>query len=207
LIGTIAALVLGLLISSANGTYQTQTADVEQLTANIVLLDRTLALYGSETDNTRILLRKGVDTLADSLWQRSGSDSREIKPFVESNAAELLYRDILKLSPQNESQRLLQARAIEATMDLGKTRLLMFAKAGGSIPIPFLVVLVFWLTIIFISFSLFADVNAIAIAALCIFALSAAASLFLILELSQPFSGMMMISDGSLRHSLAPLGS
>src|SRR5277367_2966052 len=78
LIGTIAALVLGLLISSANGTYQTQTADVEQLTANIVLLDRTLALYGSETDNTRILLRKGVDILADRIWLRSGSDSGKV---------------------------------------------------------------------------------------------------------------------------------
>jgi hypothetical protein len=44
----------------------------------------------------------------------------------------LLYQDILKLSPQNESQRLLQARAIAATTDMGKARLLLFAKAGGS---------------------------------------------------------------------------
>ena len=50
LIGTIAALVLSLLISSASSTYQNQSAEVEQLTANVALLDRTLALYGSETD-------------------------------------------------------------------------------------------------------------------------------------------------------------
>jgi hypothetical protein len=90
---------------------------------------------------------------------------------------------------------------------LGKTRLLIFAQTSGSIPKPFLVVLVFWLTMIFVSFSLFADINATTIAALCVFALSASAALFLILELSQPFTGLMRIPSESLRHSLAPLGS
>ena len=94
-----------------------------------------------------------------------------------------------------------------STAGLAKTRLLLFAKAGGSIPMPFLVVLVSWLTILFASFSLFADHNATTIAALCIFGLSASASIFLILELSQPFTGLMMIPDGPLRNALAPLGS
>ena len=59
--------------------------------------------------------------------------------------------------------------------------------------------------LIFGSFSLFADNNRTTIPALCIFALSASASLFLILELSQPFTGIMMISSEPLRHALAPL--
>ena len=206
LIGTIAALVLGLLISSANGTYQTQRADVEQLKADVLLLDRSLALYGSETDNIRVVLRKGVVTLASRIWREESADIGKVEPFVESATAESLYRDIATLSPRNENQRFLQAKAIEAATDLAKTRLLMVAKLGGSIPIPFLVVLVFWLTIIFMSFSLFADVNAIAITAVCIFALSAAAALFLILELSQPFTGLMMISGETLRNALAPIG-
>src|ERR1035438_8496927 len=207
LIATIAALVLSLLISSASSTYQTQNTEVEQLTANVVLLDRTLALYGSETDPIRSILRKGVTTLADRIWHENGSESRKVEPFVESTAAEMLYRDILKLSPQNETQRFLQTRAMEAVTDLGKTRLLIFAQTSGSIPKPFLVVLVFWLTMIFVSFSLFADINATTIAALCVFALSASAALFLILELSQPFTGLMRIPSDSLRHSLTPLGS
>ena len=207
LIGTMAALVLGLLISSANSTYQTQSTEVEQLTANVVLLDRTLALYGPETNPIRILLRNGISTLVDRIWHENSTDTRKAGPFVESTSAGLLYQDILKLSPQNESQRLFQARAIDATTEMGKTRLLLFAKAGGAIPAPFLVVLVFWLTIIFMSFSLFADINAVTITALCIFALSASASLFLILELSQPFTGLMMIPSEGLRHALTPLGS
>jgi hypothetical protein len=206
LIATIAGLVLGLLIASANGTYETQSGQVKQLTANIVLLDTTLAQYGPETDSVRNLLRRALATLAGRIWRENRSDSGKTEPFEASAAALSLYDEILKLSPRNETQRSLQARAIETSNELAKTRLLLFAKAGGSIPMPFLVVLVSWLAIIFASFSLFADNNATTIAALCIFALSASASIFLILELSQPFTGLMMISSEPLRNALAPLG-
>jgi hypothetical protein len=205
LIGTIAALVLGLLIASANGTYETQRSQVKQLTANIILLDRTLAQYGPETDSLRDLLRRGVATLADRIWREKVSASAKAEPFEASTAALAFYDEILKLSPRDEAQRSLRARAIDTSNDVAKARLLLFAKAGGAIPMPFLVVLIFWLTVIFASFSLFADNNATTIAALCIFALSASASIFLILELSQPFTGLMMISDEPLRNALGPL--
>jgi hypothetical protein len=207
LIGTIAALVLGLLIASANTTYQTQSSQVQQLTANIVVLDRTLALYGPETDLARNLLRRVVPAVADRIWRENGSNSREAEPFESSAVGLSFYDEILKLSPRNDTQRSLQARAIDAAQDLAKIRLLLFAEAGMTIPIPFLVVLVSWLAIIFASFSLFADNNATTIVALGIFALSASASIFLILELSQPFTGLMMISSEPLRNVLAPLSS
>jgi ABC-type multidrug transport system fused ATPase/permease subunit len=126
---------------------------------------------------------------------------------VENASAQSLDDEIIKLSPRDESRRSLQARAIDAAADLAKARLLLFAKAGGSIPMPFLVILISWLTIIFASFSLFADNNATIITAPCVFALSASASLFLILDLSQPFSGLMMISSEPLRNALTPLGA
>jgi hypothetical protein len=84
---------------------------------------------------------------------------------------------------------------------LAQTRLLLFTETGNSIPRPFLVILVFWLTIIFASFSLFARLNLTVIAALFLFALLAAGALFLILEMSQPFNGLMAISS-----ALGPLG-
>jgi hypothetical protein len=207
LIGTIAGLVLGLLIASANSTFQTQSTQVQQLTANIVLLDRTLAQYGPETDLARNLLRRGVASMADRIWRENGSDSGKVAPFEASAAALSLYDEILKLSPRNETQRSLQARALDTVQDLGKTRLLLFAEAGMAIPIPFLAVLISWLTIIFASFSLFADNNGTTIVALGIFAVSASAAIFLILELSQPFTGLMTISSEPLRNALAPLSS
>jgi ABC-type multidrug transport system fused ATPase/permease subunit len=205
LIGTIAALVLGLLIASANTTYQTQNSQVQQLTANIVVLDRTLAQYGPETDLARNLLRRAVTAMADRIWRDNASESAKAEPFEASASGLSFYDEIQKLSPRDDTQRSLQARAIDATQDLAKTRLLLFAEAGMTIPMPFLVVLVSWLAIIFASYSLFADNNATTIIALGIFALSASASIFLILELSQPFTGLMMISSEPLHNALAPL--
>jgi hypothetical protein len=207
LIGTIAALVLGLVIASANGTYQTQSSQVQQLTANIVLLDRTLAQYGPEADSARNLLRRAVASMADRIWRENGSDTGKAEPFDASTAALSFYDEILKLSPRNEAQRSLQARAIATANGLAQTRLLLFANAGATIPMPFLVVLISWLAIIFTSFSLFAESNATTVIALCIFALSASAAIFLILELSQPFTGLMAISSEPLRNALAPLSS
>ena len=205
LIGTITGLVLGLLIASANNTYETEGSQVQQMTANIVVLDQTLAQYGPEAVSIRNLMRRAVASMADRIWRENSSPSGELAPFEASAAALSLFDEILKLSPQNDRQRSLQARAIGTLQEIGKTRLLLFSEAGAAIPVPFLVVLIFWLAIIFVSFSLFADNNATIVVALSIFALSASAAIFLILELGQPFTGLMRISSEPLRNALAPL--
>ena len=200
--------MLGLLIASANSTYQTQGSQIQQLTANLVALDHALAQYGPETDVARNQLRRAIPALADRIWHETGSDSRRAEPFEASAASRgPSTTTFWKLSPRNDMQRALQAWAITGAQDVAKTRLLLFAEAGMTIPMPFLVVLVSWLAIIFASFSLFADNNTTTVAALSVFALSASASIFLILELSQPFTGLMMISSEQLRNALAPLGS
>jgi hypothetical protein len=207
LIGTIAALVLGLLIASAKNSYDTQSVQIKQMTANIILLDNFLEQYGPETGAIRNLLRRGVVILADRMWRENNSDPAKAAPFEASAASEAFYLKLQELSPQNDSQRSLQARAIQLSTDIAQSRLLLFAQMGNSIPMPFLVVLIFWLTIIFASFSLFAQPNAIVIGSLLIFALSAAGAIYLVLELGQPFEGLMQISSTPLRNALTPLGS
>ena len=83
---------------------------------------------------------------------------------------------------------------------------MLFVQRGNLIPVPFLAVLVFWLVIIFLSFSLFSSLNATVLTFLSFLALSASCAIFLILELSAPFTGMMMISSTPLRDALGPLG-
>jgi hypothetical protein len=110
-----------------------------------------------------------------------------------------------QLSPPNDWQRSLQSRAIQIATDIAQTRLLLFAQTNNSIPMPFLVVLIFWLTIIFGRFGLFAKPNAIVFGSLFVFALSAAGAIYLVLELGQPFAGLMQISSAPLRNALTPL--
>ena len=205
LIGTIAALVLGLLIASAKSSYDTQSTQVTHMTSNIVLLDNLLTEYGPETNALRNLLRRGVVVLADRMWRENSSDVAKVSPFAASSESETFLAKLQQLSPQNDSQRSLQARAIQIATDIAQTRLLLFAQTNNSIPMPFLVVLIFWLTIIFGTFGLFTKPNAIVFSSLFVFALSAAGAIYLVLELGQPFAGLMQISSAPLRNALMPL--
>jgi hypothetical protein len=205
LIATISALVLGLLIASAESSFETQSSQIRQITAKIILLENLLVRSGPETEASRILLRRSVVSLVDRIWRENSSESAKAAPFEASAAADTFYDKIQELSPRNDAQRALLAQAMQVSIDLAQTRILMFAQTDNTIPMPFLAVLVFWLTIIFGSFGLFARPNATVVTALFVFALSASASIFLILELSHPFTGLMRISSAPLSNALVPI--
>jgi hypothetical protein len=207
LIGTLAALVLGLLIASANSSFDQKTNQVRQLTATFILLDDLLAQYGPEAVPLRTRLRQSIPPLADRLWHEQEVPAGKPVHF-ESSAQSLIFENELeRLTPSNDAQRSLQSRAIQAFTEGAQTRLLLFAQAGGSIPTPFLIILVFWLSAIFVSFTLFARVNLVVLASLLICALSFAGAIFLVLELDNPFAGLMGISSETLRSALPPLNS
>jgi Protein of unknown function (DUF4239) len=203
LIGTIAALVLGLLIASAKSSFDTQRNGVAQLAANLILLDRIFAHYGPEAQGCREQLRNGVNTLLDQFWPANPSDAGKIEPTARS---ESLYELIQSLSPKTDGQRALQAAALKTGVDVAQARWLLAAQKGSSIPMPFLIVLVFWLALIFASFSMFARPNATVVLALLLCAVSAAGAIFLILELDRPFGGFIQLSSEPLRRVLAQLG-
>lgn len=206
LIATMSALVLGLLIASAKSVFDGQNNEVKHAAANIVLLDRTLANYGPETKEVRDLLRRAVAFRLQVTWPEDGStptrfDTPEMTPTVEGIEAK-----IHSLSPQDDGQRWRQSRALQMASDLQQTRWLLFGGVGDSIPMPFLVVLIFWITIIFMSFGLYAPPNATVVAVLLICALSVSTAIFLVLELGRPFEGLLKISSAPLHYTLAHLG-
>jgi hypothetical protein len=203
LVGTMAALVLGLLVASAKGSYDAQSAELTQLSASIALLDRGLALYGPETKEERALLRGTVMRILDQMWSKDGSSS---SPTAAPSGGEILYEKIQGLSPKNDTQRSLQGHALSIAVDIGKTRWLMYAQQATSVSMPLLVVLVVWLTAIFISFGLFAPFNATVVSSLLVSALSVSGAIFLILEMYAPYSGLIQISSAPLRATLAHLG-
>ena len=82
---------------------------------------------------------------------------------------------------------------------------MLFERSHAGIPAPFLAILIFWLTMIFVSFCLFSPLNPTSIVALILIDLSASGAIFLILEMGQPFEGLMQISSRALRTALPPL--
>jgi hypothetical protein len=204
LIATMSALVLGLLINSAKSSYDTHRIGLARMSANIGLLDRILSHYGPESQEARNGLRQSVVRILEQTWPTNGSQTVQLEPTI--TGGEALYDQIQALSPRNEAQRVLQAKALSIAFDIGQTRWLMFQQTGGSVPIPFLAILAFWLTVLFLSFSLFAPPNATLVTTLLAGALSVSGAIFLILQLDRPFEGLIQISSDPLRSALAHLG-
>jgi hypothetical protein len=203
LIAAIAALVLGLLISAAKTSFETQSAQVKQLTANLLLLDSILAQYGADAMPIRQHMRQAVGPFADRLWHEK--EVAATGPFEKNAAEEEILLEIQRLSPRDDVQRSLQARAATIGNDLAQVRFMLFAEPESRIPAPFLAILAFWLVIVFASYSLFAPLNITLFTCLSLFAFSAASAIFLILELGRPFTGLMMVSSAPLRNALGTL--
>ena len=140
LIATIAALVLGLLIAAAKSSFDTQSTQVTQITADIILLDNLLAQYGPEARPIREQMRSIIGPFADRFWREK--ETSAATPFEVDASAEKAYLAIQALSPQNDLQRSLQTRAAQLSTDLVQTRLILFAESANVIPTPFLVILV-----------------------------------------------------------------
>jgi hypothetical protein len=207
LLATIAGLVLGLLINSAKTNFDTQRDEIRMLAANIVLLDHQLEEFGAEALPVRREMRKALAALVDRIWNEGAVKSTPTAPFTSTTASQTAYRALRDLTPTTDAQRLYQAQALQTFNTLMQARLVLFEQSNAGMPLPFLVVLVFWLFILFTSFSLFSPLSPTALGALVLFALSASGAIFLILEMYQPFSGMMRLDNEPLRQALVPLTS
>jgi hypothetical protein len=206
LIATMAALVLGLLVGAAKSSFEAENSSLRQLALNVVLLDRTLAHYGPEAMPAREKIRIAVVESADRLVPAAGSQSSELEDERITAAGGAIFDACSGLSPQDDSQRLLKGQALQIIAEMTRNRWQLVQSTENSLPTPFLVVLAFWLFTLFTSFSLFSPQNATVFVVLMICALSVAGAVFLIVDLDQPFDGLIRISTRPLRDAVANLG-
>ncbi|MGF6227733.1 hypothetical protein QFZ27_001688 [Inquilinus ginsengisoli] len=206
LVATMAALVLGLLIASAKTSYDAQNNELDQISADFILLDGTLARYGPEARTIRDQLRGTIEFALERIWAPGAPEATAAGAFEPTAARGFLYHRILDLEPQTDRQRMLQSQALQIGLELGQARWLLVTQlTGSSISMPFLAVLVFWLFALFASFGLFAPSNATVFAVVLVGTLSVSGAIFLILELAQPFEGILQLSSAPLRGALAHL--
>jgi hypothetical protein len=203
LIATMTAVLLGLLITSAKGTYDTAESEVMQMAAKVALLDRVLKLYGPEAADARRTVRDTVAEGVRSTWPAKRTRPARLDPNEQMGDA--VYIAIHRLSPHDETQRALKTEATTIMAQLGELRSLLRAQAVPSVSRPLLIALMLWLVIIFLGFSLVAPANATSTLALVAGAFSVACAVFLILELDHPFAGVLRIPSEPMTNVLNQL--
>jgi hypothetical protein len=203
LVATMSALLLGLLVSSAKSSYDATRGEIIQMAAKVAFLDRVLAAYGPDAATARDRYRATVQEMVGQLWPEKGSTARLAPDVPLGNA---VYAAIQSLSPENDTQRAAKSQAASLAIELGQLRTLLCAQMVPSISKSLLVVVVAWLVVIFLGFSLVAPPNATAALSLLVAALSVSGAIFLILELDHPFGGLIQISSTPLVNALNQVG-
>jgi hypothetical protein len=206
LIATMAALTLGLLIASGLSAYNTQNTDLRKLAADILQQDRYLAMYGAETDDLRDQLRQLVATAHDQIWSPTGVKMEYLTSDQIRGQTGRFLAALASLSPKTELQRFAQTRALQFGAQIGELRALVVEQGSTAGLWLFLVALVFWVSVLFLGFGLVAPFHATNITAISLGALSVSVAVFVILELGDPYGGLIQLPDLPVRNVLTQLG-
>ncbi len=197
LVATLSALVLGLLVSSAKESFDKISDAITDSSTKLILLDRTLRLYGEQTDKIREDLRNSITRSVNMIWDEA--DKNKMTNFEKSPALmEILGTKIRKLKPDSDIQRAYQAESLQLCKEILQTRWLVIEETQISLPPVFLVILLFWLTILFASFGLLAPANKTVIIVLIFCGMSIAGAIFLIEEMNKPMTGILKVSKAPL---------
>jgi len=205
-IATSTALVLGLLVSSSKGQFDAMGARLVQFGANVIVLDNTLAEYGPEAKPAREQLRRGVETTLQRLWPEERTGRSTMAAIERGSDIDAMRATLRELKPMSDEQRALLAQARQIMSDISRSRWTVIEDAQRGLPPILLGVLIFWLTLLFLSFGLFAPRNWMVFLALIVSACSMAAAIFLVLEMNSPLDGLMKISSAPLRKALEIMG-
>jgi hypothetical protein len=206
MIATVSALVLGLLVASAKTTFDTTEEEITQRAAKIIFLDRLLADYGPETKATREQLRRTVAASIEMIWPNEQTRAAGLTAYERMRGMQVTQMTLFKVTPTTDAQRQLFATAQQIITDLRQSRWVLIQRAQHAVPIPFLVVLLFWLTVLHVSFGLFAPRNGTVITVLFISALSVSGAIFIILDMTHPLQGVIKVSSEPMRKALEQLG-
>jgi hypothetical protein len=208
LIATLVALVLGLLVSSGNSFRNEVENEYKQALVSISELDQRLVAYGPEADEARQLLRSILVANAKLRWPLD--DFGPAKPLGQTIPAALLdlERQILKLRPASDEQKYFQAQALQLTASLVRIqRLIANQERSGNLPLPVLIAIILCSTAIFGSFGLYTNPNAVVWLSIGVAAAAVAGSVFLIIELNTPFTGLLQLSNAPIKALLASLAT
>jgi len=197
------ALVLGLLIWTSFGVFNTQKAELQVLSAKALELDLEFAQYGPEASHGRELLRKDLVWAHEQFW---GDDESKAAAYAASYAnMDSMSSFLGTLHPTTDAQGQLLAEAHGHYGSIGETRLLMSLQVIDAISWPLMITVTAWSCLLFCGYGLLSRINAMTLTALALGAIAVASAIFLILEFSQPYTSLLRVSPAGLEQVIVDL--
>jgi hypothetical protein len=208
LVSLLLALVLGVIIGSAYAFYSNQKTELETIAARALQLDIALAAFGPETKEARADLKAGMQRVHHMFWGE--------RPIFDSDPGQLaagtigslkaIDAAIAALDPRTPLQKQAAAAAVVDAGLIQNNRLLIALQLKAPVSWPLVTVVVLWSILLFCGFGLLSRINATTIAALGFGGFAVGSALFLIIELSQPYTGLFCVPSSALERSIEELG-
>jgi hypothetical protein len=218
-LATFAAIVLGLLITSAKSDFDGIENDIRSLSSSMVQLDFSLELLGPEAVPARQQLARYAGAAIASTWKDQAPPPGAYYPRlprmkdirVSQNSPVLgqmleqvsdMIQDMRVQGPAAQRQLDSSMRLMNIVLD---ARWRTVEASEGSLSSPFFVVLVFWLVVIFLCFGLSAPFNHLSFMVTALSAIALASALFVIIDLYTPYTGIFTVSSESMRQAVAEM--
>jgi hypothetical protein len=205
-VGTLSALVVGLLISTTNATFNAKSSEVAEISTDMISLDRLLRRYGSEARDIHVLLRRYAEAKQQDLFPAHAAQKPDLANTATLSVLEAIQDRILTLAPANDTQRWLQAQALQTTGAIMAAHWQLVQEDASRTPRPLLVLVMFWFVVIFASFGLFAPCNVTSLVAILLCSVGIGSAIRMTSELQTPFTGLIRISGEPLAHAVAEIG-
>ena len=205
LVSLLLALVLGTLVGSTYAFYANQKAEMETLAARALQLDIALSEDGRNRRRPQQDEGHAVVDPGDDLGRRHGEGVRRERRRTD-RAPETDGR-VRRLARARDAGATAVRRAAGAAAGaIEQTRLLVLLQLASPVSWPLVAIVVSWATILFCGFGVLSRFNATTVVAVALGAFAVGSALFLILELSQPFTGVFLVPSGAFDQMLASLG-
>jgi hypothetical protein len=197
----LSALVLGLLVASAKGKFDTNNVQVEQFAAQLMLLNGDLTNFGAGAADARTTLEQYTSAKIADVWRAPSATKDE--PENPAPVLDRLQMEVLALAPQNDFQRAMARGAADVVAQLVREKWLLVAEQSARAPQPFLLALMAWLCVLFVLIGLFAPRNPITLGTVLVCAFSIGSAVALIEDLDQPYGGFIVVSPEPMQAALA----
>jgi hypothetical protein len=202
LLAVLLCVTMGLLVDSAYASFEAKRAELQRMAADVMVLDRLMEGFGHDGAQVRVMLRRGMAQAAQHIWS---ADKPAIPDLGATSVSNEVFRAIHQLPGDRPAQQAARTQAVSLAMDIARNRLMLFQALESPLPLVVVGVLVFWLTALFVSFSLFTPLNHTGVGVLVVIAVAASLALLLFLEMRDPFKGLVQIPSHVMSTLLPPL--
>lgn len=205
LIATMAALVLGILVGAAKGSFDAVNTSITQGSARYIYLDRLLAGYGPEAKPIRDELRQAVEHIIERVWPEESKAASHDKIEISADMEHIVL-EMHALPEDTPIKTMAKSEGLKSAHELLLYRWLVFEQGQSTLPAILLAVLLFWLTALNLTYGIFAPRNGTVITVLFVCALSVACALFVIEELDRPLNGLIKVPSTPFHEALEFMG-